>query len=174
MAESKNVKTLHLLRHAKSSWDDPNLDDHDRPLAARGRQAAGVVASRMARQGTRVDLVLCSSAVRARQTFEFLLPVLGAPLYIHIGPELYTANASDLLRLIQAVSEEASGVLVVGHNPALEELTDWLAGDGEPGAVEELRRKFPTAVLATLTTGNAWSELGPGKAYLESFVLPGA
>ena len=101
-----------------------------------------------------------------------ILPVLDGPLYIHLGPELYTANAADLLRLIQVVGEEVPGVLMVGHNPALEELTDLLAGDGEPRALEDLRRKFPTAALATLTTGVAWSELGPGMAYLESFVLP--
>lgn len=166
------MKTLHLLRHAKSSWDNPTLDDHNRPLAARGRKAAGLVASYIARHGIHVDLVLCSSAVRARQTFELILPVLDGPLYIHLGPELYTANAADLLRLIQVVGEEVPGVLMVGHNPALEELTDLLAGDGEPRALEDLRRKFPTAALATLTTGVAWSELGPGMAYLESFVLP--
>ncbi len=172
MAEGASVKTLHLLRHAKSSWDDPSLDDHDRPLATRGRKAAGLVASHIARQGISIDRILCSSAVRARQTLELVLPVLDGPLDIRIGPELYTAGADELLRLLRAVNEDASGVLVVGHNPALQDLTERLAGDGEPQARQELRRKFPTAVLATLTTGGAWSEMGPGKAYLESLFIP--
>jgi phosphohistidine phosphatase len=174
MAESAGVKTLLLLRHAKSSWDDPGLDDHDRPLASRGRKAGELVASYVTRRGISVDRVLCSSAVRARQTFEFVLPVLASPVDIRIGPELYAAGAAELLGLVQEVDERASGVLVVGHNPGLQDLTEWLAGDGEPQACQELRRKFPTAALATLTARGAWSELGPGKAYLESLFTPGA
>jgi phosphohistidine phosphatase len=167
------VKTLHLLRHAKSSWDDPMLDDHDRPLAPRGRRAADLVAAHMYGRRIGVDLVLCSSAVRARQTLELVLPVLEAPLNIHIGRALYGVGAAELLRLLRALDENASSVLVVGHNPTLEELTVQLAGDGEPQALQELGRKFPTGALATLTTSGTWSELAPGAAYLESFVLPG-
>jgi phosphohistidine phosphatase len=173
MAESAGVKTLHLLRHAKSSWDDSGLEDHDRPLAARGRQAGERVASHFARHEINVDRVLCSSAVRARQTLEFVLPVLDGPLDIRIGPELYTADVAELLELVRAVDETATGVLLVGHNPTLQDLTGWLAGEGEPEAQQELRLKFPTAALATLTAGGAWSKLSRGAAYLESLFKPG-
>jgi phosphohistidine phosphatase len=166
------VKTLYILRHAKSAWDAPGLDDHDRPLAARGMKAARVVASRMALQRISVDVVLCSTALRARQTLEAVLPALAGPLDIRIGPELYTVAASDLIGRLRRLDEETHTVLVVGHNPALEELTELLAGEAEPQALEQLRLKFPTAALATLTTGRAWKELGPGAAYLESLVLP--
>ena len=173
MAENAGVKSLHLLRHAKSSWDDPDLEDHDRPLAARGRKAGALLASHFARQGISVDRVLCSSAARARQTFEFVLPVLGGPLDIRIGPELYAAGVAELLQLLRAVDERASSVLVVGHNPTLQDLTEWLAGDGEPEAWQEVREKFPTAAMASLSAGGPWSELSPGTAYLESFFKPG-
>jgi phosphohistidine phosphatase len=167
-----HVKFLYLLRHAKSSWDDPGLEDHDRPLAPRGMKAARVVAAEIARQRISVDAVLCSSATRARQTLEVVVPALSGPLDIQVRPELYAAGAGDLLRRLRNLHEETCTVLVVGHNPALEELTDLLAGDGEPLALEALRRKFPTGALATLTTGRSWGELGPGAAYLESLFLP--
>jgi phosphohistidine phosphatase len=167
-----NVKVLYLLRHAKSSWDVPALDDHDRPLAPRGMKAARVVASEIARQRISVDLVLCSSAARARQTLEAVRPALAGPLDIRIGLEIYTAGAGDLLGHLGDLDEATRTVLVVGHNPALEELTELLAGDGEPQALEQLRRKFPTGALATLTTRRSWRDLGPGAAYLESLFLP--
>ncbi len=167
-----HVRVLYLLRHAKSSWDVPALDDHDRPLSARGMKAARVVASEIARQRISVDLVLCSSAARARQTLEVIVPALAEPLDIRIDPELYAAGAGDLLGRLRGLDEETRTVLVVGHNPALEELTEQLAGDGEPQALEQLRRKFPTGALATLTTGRSWGDLGPGAAYLESLFLP--
>jgi phosphohistidine phosphatase len=167
-----HVNVLYLLRHAKSSWDTPGLDDHDRPLAARGTKAAAVVASEIARRRISVDLVLCSSAIRARQTLEAVLPALTGPLDIRIGPELYTAGAGDLLGRLRGLDEDTGRVLVVGHNPTLEELTDLLAGDGEPRALEQLRQKFPTAAFATLTTGRPWGDLGAGAAYLESLFLP--
>jgi phosphohistidine phosphatase len=167
-----HVKTLYLLRHAKSSWDAPGLDDHDRPLAPRGVKAARVVASEIGRRRISVDLVLCSSATRARQTLEAVVPDLAEPLDIRIGPELYASGAGDLLGRLRDVDEETLTVLVIGHNPALEELTELLAGDGEPQALERLRDRFPTGALATLTTGRAWRDLGQGTAYLESLFLP--
>jgi len=167
-----HVKIIYLLRHAKSSWDAPGLDDHDRPLASRGVKAARVVASHIARQRIGVDLVLCSSATRARQTLEGVLPALAGPLDIRIGPEWYTASAGDLLADLRGRDEQTRSVLVVGHNPALEELAELLAGDGEPQALEQLRRKFPTGAFATLTSGRAWRDLGRGAAYLESLFLP--
>jgi phosphohistidine phosphatase len=168
----RHVKTLYLLRHAKSSWDVPALDDHDRPLAARGVKAARAVASEIGRRRISVDLVLCSSAARARQTLESVVPALAHAPDIRIGSELYVAGAGDLLGRLRGLDEETRAVLIVGHNPALEELTELLAGDGEPHALDQLRRKFPTGALATLTTGRPWGDLGRGAACLESLFLP--
>jgi phosphohistidine phosphatase len=167
-----HLKILYLLRHAKSSWDAPGLDDHDRPLAPRGMKGARVVASEISRRRISVDLVLCSSATRARQTLEAVAPALAGPLDIRIGSDLYAADAGDLLGRLRGVGEETPTVLVIGHNPGLEELAELLTGDGEPQALEQLGRKFPTGALATLTTARSWRDLGPGTAYLESLFLP--
>lgn len=166
------MKTLHLLRHAKSSWDDQSLADHDRPLARRGEKAADLVAAHMARRRIGVDLVLCSSATRARQTLERVIPALGANAKTFVEDELYSADADDLLSRLRQIDDAVQSVLVIGHNPALAELTTELVDDGDAGALGELRRKFPTGALATVTTRTTWSGLERGLGYLESFVMP--
>ncbi len=166
------MKTIHLLRHAKSSWDDPGLADRDRPLAARGLKAARLIAAHIAREGLRVDFVLCSSATRARQTLEPMVPALGEGVDVRIDDELYGADAGEVLASLQGIEEKTGAVLVVGHNPALQELTENLVHDGQKQAIELLRRKFPTGALATITAETTWRQLGFGSGYLESFVVP--
>jgi phosphohistidine phosphatase len=172
MPATDDRRTLYLLRHAKSSWDDPSLGDRDRPLASRGRRAAGLLASHLGTDPIEVDLVLCSSAVRARQTLELVLPSLGGPLDIRFEDRLYGAGAADLLARLRSVDESTRTVLVVGHNPALQDLTETLAGDGEVYSLRAVRQKYPTGALATLSTRSGWSMLIPGSAYLDSFVMP--
>jgi phosphohistidine phosphatase len=91
------VKRLLLLRHAKSSWDDPDLDDHDRPLAKRGRRASQTIAKHLSRESVTAELVLCSSAQRARETLERIAPALGDGVDVQIEPELYGASEDRLL-----------------------------------------------------------------------------
>jgi phosphohistidine phosphatase len=155
---------LLLLRHAKSSWDDPGLDDHDRPLAPRGRKAAKRMGAHLKSEGVEVDLVLCSSAVRARQTLELVAP--GGQT--EIEPELYGASAAQLLARLQRVTDDAGTVLLIGHNPSLQELLVRLVA--EPGDLAT--QKFPTAALATLVVGEPWRDLAPGQAELASLVVP--
>jgi phosphohistidine phosphatase len=166
------MRTLHLLRHAKSSWDDPGLDDHDRPLAPRGTKAARHMASHLEDQRISVRLVLCSSAVRARQTLDLVMPALGGSPDIRIEDELYGADATDLLARLRRIDEAVPSVLLVGHNPALQQLAEVLAGDGDAGALQALQRKFPTGALATVTARSTWRGLQLGSGYLESFVVP--
>ncbi|HUJ67626.1 MAG TPA: phosphohistidine phosphatase SixA [Acidimicrobiales bacterium] len=166
------MKTLHLLRHAKSSWDDPVLPDRERPLSRRGEKAARRVASHLARKQTGVDLVLCSSAVRARQTLEIVAPAVGRERAVSVEEGLYTADAAALLRRLRAIDKEVAAVLLIGHNPAMYDLAVYLAGDGEAGAIEAMSEKFPTGALATLRTRATWDLLGQGTCYLESFVVP--
>ncbi len=168
------TRKLFVLRHAKSSWDDPSLDDHERPLAPRGRLAVKVLAKHVRARRIEPMQVLCSSALRARETLDGI-----APGGIHlIEPELYDASGQDLLERLRRVPYEVDSVLVVGHCPAVQDLVVRLAssaelidGGGEPG---DIRRKFPTGALATLTFEGAWAELGPGCARLAEFVSPKA
>jgi phosphohistidine phosphatase len=166
------VKTLYLLRHAKSSWDDPGLTDHDRPLAPRGRKAARRIASHLSRTQRRPRLVLCSSATRARQTWDAIAGVLGATAEVVVEDALYGADAVELLARLHEVPEAVEAVLVVGHNPALQDLASWLAGGGDPGSLGRLRDKFPTGAMATLSTEGAWDSLGAEQAYLVALVAP--
>jgi len=132
------VSRLYLLRHAKSSWKDSTLSDHDRPLAPRGRRASKAIGRYMRDHDFEPELVLCSSAKRARQTLERLGP---AGLDARIEPELYGAGARDLLARLHQVPEAVASVMLIGHNPGMQQLALLLAG---------LDDKFPTAALATL------------------------
>jgi phosphohistidine phosphatase len=167
------VRTLHLLRHAKSSWTDPSLGDHERPLAPRGRRAAMRVAHYANSHGIRPDLVLSSSALRARETLELLMPALGPGAEVRFDDDLYGANADELLGRVRAVNDRITSLLLVGHNPGLHDLATNLAGDGEPLAKELLRARFPTGALAILDLrSTSWARLDPGGAYLVRLVLP--
>ena len=164
------LRRLFLLRHAKSSWDEPGLSDHDRPLAPRGRRASRVIAEHMRWKRIAPELVLCSSARRTRQTLTRIAPALGEDVDVRIEPELYAASATDLLKLLREVPDEVDSVMLIGHNPGIEDLTVELAGTGEE--LGRVREKFPTAALATLEFDRSWRELEPGGAELTSFVKP--
>ena len=158
------TKRLLLLRHAKSSWADRTLADHDRPLAARGRRAARLIGAHLRAQHTKLDLVLCSSAQRARQTLDLIAPAG----QIQIESGLYGASADELLERIRRVGEDVEAVMLIGHNPAIHELAaDLVAGASELGVA-----KFPTGALATLTLTGPWHALGPGQAELVALVKP--
>ncbi len=164
---------LYLLRHAKSSWDDEGLADHDRPLAPRGRRDAARVAQYVKDEGIQPALVLCSSAARARETLEPVKAALGGTLDVRVEDGLYGASAAELLARLRAVAPEVASVLVVGHNPGMEDLAAGLAGDGDADAMARLRTKFPTGALATIgTPATPWAGLTWGCAYLERFVAP--
>jgi phosphohistidine phosphatase len=160
---------LHLLRHAKSSWDDPGLADRDRPLAPRGRRAAERMAEHLRAAGVRPALVLCSSAVRARQTLTAVADALGDPPTA-IEDALYLAEPEDVLGRLRAVPDADPEVLVIGHNPTLQELALELARDGSD--LPRLREKLPTGALVTLAFEGPWRDLGPGRATLVAFVTP--
>jgi phosphohistidine phosphatase len=163
------VHALYLLRHAKSSWDDPTLPDHERPLAPRGRRDGKRIAEHLRRQEIEPELVLCSAAVRTRETLERLRPALGSATVV-VEDELYGASADRLLARIRLVPGEVESLMVIGHNPGLHELALVLASNGdELGRLEE---KFPTAALATLALAEPWGRVAPGGATLTAYVVP--
>jgi len=163
------VYTLYLLRHAKSSWDDATLADHERPLAPRGRRDAMRISAHLARLDVEPDLVLCSSAVRTRETLDLLLPAVGSSTVI-VEDDLYGASAEMLLERIRLVTDDVASAMVIGHNPGLEQLALMLASAGNE--LERLEAKFPTAALATLEFAQGWSRLAPSAATLTAFVVP--
>ena len=163
--------TLYLLRHAKSSWSDPALADEERPLAPRGRRDAKRVREYLVRLGIEPSLVLCSPARRTRQTLELLQPALGAATPVLIEAELYGAAAEELLERLRAVPGDVASVLLIGHNPGLQDLALLLASAG--AELSRLEAKFPTAALATLSVPKAaWRELSEADAVLDALVVP--
>jgi phosphohistidine phosphatase len=166
------MKTIWLMRHAKSSWKDSSLPDHERPLAPRGRRAAATMGRHLAEGGIRPALVLCSSALRARETLELLEPAL-ADVAVWTEDGLYGASGADLLRRLRQLPETAPSVLLIGHNPGLQGIAVGLAGGGDPVALGRLRAKLPTAGLATLSASvRRWKDLEREGAELTAFVVP--
>jgi phosphohistidine phosphatase len=159
-----DAKLLLLLRHAKSSWDDPALADHDRPLAPRGRKAAKRIGARLRADGTEVDLVLCSSARRARDTLELVAP----PGRVEIDGSLYGASADELLVRLRQVADDITSVMLVGHNPGMHDLVIRLLSDADQPAVDA----FPTGALATLTFTGSWRSLTGRRAGLVTLLKP--
>jgi phosphohistidine phosphatase len=167
------MKTLHLLRHAKSAWDDPGLADHDRPLSARGRAAADAVGRRMAADGIAADLVLCSTAVRARQTLERVRDAWDGARAAETDPGLYLCGPAGLLARIRSVPDAVGSLMLVGHNPDTEELALMLCASGEDGLLGALREKYPTGALATIALDvGGWADADRGRGRLVRFLRP--
>jgi phosphohistidine phosphatase len=162
------MRTLYLLRHAKSSWDNPALTDRERPLAPRGLRDAKRIAKHMGRVGITPAVVLCSSAVRTQETLDLLRPAL-ADVAVQVEEQLYGASSETLLERVRSVPDELGSVLLIGHNPGLQDLALVLASSG--AELERLEAKFPTAALATLALRD-WSTLSPGDAELVAYVVP--
>jgi phosphohistidine phosphatase len=163
-------RRLVLLRHAKSDW--PDVADHDRPLARRGRRDAPAVGRWLGENGYGPDAVVCSTALRARETWELaagglLAAVPGAAPVLRYEPRVYEASVLGLLMLVREFSPEWRTALIVGHNPGLAELTVGLA-DPPPDPPSA----FPTAAVAVLDLRRSWAEAGPGEARLVCFRTP--
>ncbi len=168
-------KQLLLLRHAKSSWRNNNLGDHERPLNPRGRNAAASMGRHLADSDLIPDLTLCSTAVRARSTWE-----LAAKAQFEMRPDceytrdLYHATPSDLIRRICEVPNTVGRLLIVGHNPSLELLAHGLAGPSSDEAlVIRMQEKYPTAGLAVFeVAAQTWKGMTPEASRLIAFDTP--
>jgi len=170
LVNMSGVKRVLLLRHAKSSWKDASLADHDRPLSGRGRAAAKAIGRHLGDEGVQPRLVLCSTAKRARETLLRIEPALGRH-EVRAERQLYGASADALLARLRRLPDKVDTVLVIGHNPGLQDLALALAAAGP--ARDQVAEKYPTAALATLElVGEHWRELGPGGAELVAFVRP--
>ena len=165
MSESRR---LYVLRHAKSSWDDPGERDHERPLAPRGHRAVKLLAQYVRDHQIRPELILCSTARRAVETLQGVDP----PGERVIESLLYGAGYDQLVERLRQVPAERRSVMIVGHNPALQVLVLRLARSGE--WLEDIRNKYPTGALATLDFAVPWGEIVEGSATLTDYVSPKA
>jgi phosphohistidine phosphatase len=173
--EIRRLRLL-LLRHAKSDWSGKS-QDHERPLAARGKKAAPQIGAYMRANGYQPALVLCSTAVRAKQTLELIVLKLEDDPETRFDRALYLAEWPRLMTEIQDAPASATPLMLVGHNPGLEQLANALALQSQSGSEREraqkMAHKFPTAALAVLDFDIAdWSEVRPGTGRLSDFVRP--
>ncbi len=168
------MRTLLLLRHAKSSWDDPELDDHERPLNKRGTRDATRMGELISELGLAPDAVLCSDAVRTRATLALVLAAVGErPSRIQIEPRLYLAEPQAIMELVRAVPADCRRVLVVAHNPGIHALALGLTGSGDRKALSALAIKYPTAGLAVIDLdAEGWRDVRPGSGALRLFTSP--
>jgi phosphohistidine phosphatase len=167
------LKTLTLLRHAKSSWDDPSLDDFNRPLNERGWKAARRMGHELKSRDMSFDLVLASTAARVRETIDGLQEKydFGAP--IQFEPRMYGASTDELLSLIRALPESVHAPLLVGHNPGLERLIVELTRDDKGGLRRRVAGKFPTTSLAVIELpADRWPDIASGSGTIADLILP--
>lgn len=158
------MKQLLLLRHAKSSWDDPDLDDFDRPVADRGLKAARLMGRELAARDWLPELALVSPALRTRDTWRLVAAELPVHPRVAFAEALYEASAADILGQVHKADPSSGCLVVVGHNPGLENLARQLAAPtSEIKARKRLEEKFPTAALARFVFEGHWSDLSSAR-----------
>jgi phosphohistidine phosphatase len=159
------MRTLYLLRHAKSSWKDETLRDFDRPLKGRGRRAAEQMGEVLAEEKLKSPLVISSPAVRARETTELVLESAGLKIKPRFEERIYEADVRTLLAVVQSIPDSSNTAIMVGHNPGFENLLSYLTGDN---------RHMSTCALAKIEFDVAsWSEVSEEEmGRLELFVTP--
>jgi phosphohistidine phosphatase len=165
------MKTLHLLRHAKSSWKDPGLDDHDRPLSKRGRETARGIAAYLRRAKIVPDLVICSTAVRAQQTLDPIAKAI-KPLKVVLEKGIYEVAQEKIWKHLRGLPKGADCVLLIGHNPGLHDLALSLVDADSDELVPPRGGKFPTGAMASFSFDGAWKALQPHRAMLFSYTTP--
>ena len=168
---SDTARRLILLRHAKSDW--PDVPDSERPLAKRGRRDAPVVGRWLRARGYLPEVVICSVARRTRQTWKLVAPELGGSPSVTFEPRAYGASALTLLYLARELPASCRAAMLIGHNPAIEDLASSLAEPpAEDGAPPSPGLRFPTAAVAVLEFDTHWADLTPGQARLLARATP--
>ncbi|MFI1282100.1 SixA phosphatase family protein [Streptomyces sp. NPDC020858] len=167
---SDDSRRLVVLRHAKSAW--PEVPDSERPLAPRGRRDAPEAGRWLREAGCVPDLVVCSSARRTRQTWDLVAAEFGATTPVIHDARIYRATAGELLGVVREVPAHVRTLMLIGHNPGVQELILLLAGEADGYALEQTRTKFPTSAIAVLRVPGPWSSLEPGAARMTDMVVP--
>ncbi|MEU0236673.1 histidine phosphatase family protein [Nocardiopsis sp. NPDC006198] len=168
---SETTRTITLLRHGKAEWND--ADDHERPLAERGRKDAPAAGRWLAGSGLLTDLALCSTAARCRETWKLAAAELAQRPRTVYEDRLYEASVGELVALLNEVDDEVAHLLVVGHNPGVHALADALAGEAEGDLLPRMNRSgFPTSAIAVLSFTGSWKGVEHGVARLSGFWAP--
>ncbi len=166
-------KRLILLRHAKSAWDNPSLADFDRPLSSRGRKAAPLVGAYLARRRMLPDLVLTSSAERALETLNLVCAGWQTKPTVRRLKSLYLAMPREMLRRLQAVGRDPDCIMLVGHNPGIADLANWLCSHGKSEQRAGLAHKFPTGAVAVIEFDvEDWADVDAESGHLIDFATP--
>ena len=163
---------LLLVRHAKSSWDDPTLADRDRPLSPRGIKALPPVCDHLTRTGYQPQVVLCSPSRRTMDTLDGIRSALPEHADIEVDEELYGASDDTLLARLRSIDDGIDCALVIGHNPGLQDLAIRLTDAGDAGLRAQLSEKFPTAAVAALSFDTSWADLRARGARLDELFTP--
>ncbi len=169
-------KTLTLMRHAKSSWEDYSQSDMDRPLAPRGKKDAPLMGKYLAENDLLPDLVLCSPAQRTRETLARLQNALSRPLNVKFDQMIYSAGMGHgLIPLLHNMDNDFNHTMIVGHNPAMQELVlsliNWTTDNDETR--QKLSQKFSTGTIVSMTfEGDSWTSVNLGKGQLTHFAAP--
>ena len=167
------MKTLTLLRHAKSGWDDPVARDFDRPLNAKGRKAAQVMGRHLKGLGLGFDHIIASPARRVQETIAEVAAGYGAAIEPAWDKRLYLASAATLLDVARETPGDADRLLMIGHNPGLEDFVLLLLAGGEPALVQAVEAKYPTATVAALTFDvDHWADVAAATGTLTRFIRP--
>jgi len=167
-----SMRRLMLLRHAKSEWPD-GVDDHERPLARRGRRASPLIGNHMVEAGLMPDLVIVSTARRAQETWDLVRPALRGKIGRRDEPRIYEAPAGSILEVIHETPIEAHTLLLVGHNPGFQDLALELTGQGRQPDLTRMREKYPTGGLAVIDFDiGTWRDVAPAAGELQRFVTP--
>ena len=165
------MPVLHLLRHAKSGWND-EIEDHERPLSRAGRDAARLIARHLPTATGRLDLVLCSSALRTRETLDLVLAAFAMRPRVLIEDELYLAATAVLLNRLRTLAEPEERVMLIGHNPGLHELALMLARTDSRPYRALAGGKFPTAARASFRIAPGWSAIDRSQHELVDYATP--
>lgn len=165
-------RRLMLLRHAKSAWPE-GVPDKDRPLSERGIGAAAAMGAYMAREGLVPDLALVSTARRTQETWRLTGKSLAGVKDVRNVDSIYEAPAEVLRSVLGAVEPDKRCVLMIGHNPGMEDLAALLVGGGDAEGLRRMAEKYPTGALAVIDFGDGdWAHIAAGRGRLDRFVTP--
>ncbi|MER6954694.1 MULTISPECIES: histidine phosphatase family protein [unclassified Streptomyces] len=160
-----------LFRHAKADW--PQVTDHERPLAERGRKDAAVAGSRLTDTGIPIDLALCSTAVRTRETWKLAVQEFQQRPKTVYEERIYEASPGELIALLNETADDVHNLVLIGHNPGIQGLADIVSGQAEGDAGERMhRRGFPAAAFVVVSFEGSWKSLEPGVATLLDYWAP--
>tara|TARA_Y100001970_G_C14159549_1_gene817679 strand:+ start:832 stop:1407 length:576 start_codon:yes stop_codon:yes gene_type:complete len=167
------AKSLILMRHAKSSWDNSYKDDFDRPLNSRGKENAQMVAKHIHSLGFKPELTLCSSAARCKQTLELIIPYFPTKMHIRYLDELYLAPERTILEMIKSIELSINQMLVIGHNPGLSDLSQSLIYSSNKKNDYFETQQFPTSAASIFEMSiNNWLNLKLSDSKIIDFVTP--